>query len=66
MDKLFDPFFTTKGEGVGLGLVNTKSVVERHGGEIKLENAADKGARVIICLPVDKAGETPSLDRDQS
>ncbi|MFT5440222.1 MAG: signal transduction histidine kinase [Alphaproteobacteria bacterium] len=52
IDKLFDPFFTTKGGGVGLGLVNARSVIERHGGRIRLENAPDNGARVIISLPV--------------
>jgi len=49
--KLFDPFFTTKRDGVGLGLVNTKSIVERHGGRIDVEPASGKGTRVIITLP---------------
>jgi signal transduction histidine kinase len=49
--KLFDPFFTTKWDGVGLGLVNTKSIVERHGGRIDVEPASGKGTRVIITLP---------------
>ena len=49
--KLFDPFFTTKRDGVGLGLVNTRSIVERHGGRIDVEPASGKGTRVIITLP---------------
>jgi signal transduction histidine kinase len=51
-DKVFDPFFTTKREGVGLGLVNTKSIVERHGGTIRLLPRIERGTRVVITLPV--------------
>ena len=50
-DKIFDPFYTTKREGVGLGLVNTKSIVERHGGTIRLTARNGKGTRAVITLP---------------
>ena len=38
-DKLFQPFFTTKalGKGTGLGLSISKGVIEKHGGELFLE-----------------------------
>ena len=49
---VFDPFFTTKPDGVGLGLVNAKSVVEQHGGTIALEPSAPHGTRVTITLPL--------------
>ena len=50
-DRLFDPFFTTKRDGVGLGLVNTRSIVERHGGTIELLPAIGRGTRAVITLP---------------
>ena len=49
---VFDPFFTTKPGGVGLGLVNAKSVIEQHGGTIALEPAEPRGTRVTITLPL--------------
>jgi signal transduction histidine kinase len=49
--RLFDPFMSTKREGVGLGLVNTKSIVERHGGTIELLPREPRGTCARITLP---------------
>ena len=52
METVFDPFVSTKPEGVGLGLVNAKAVVEGHGGGITLAPRQPKGTRARITLPV--------------
>jgi nitrogen fixation/metabolism regulation signal transduction histidine kinase len=42
---------STKRDGMGLGLVNAKAVVEGHGGRIVLDNRQPRGACVSITLP---------------
>ena len=54
-DRLFDPFVSTKRDGVGLGLVNAKAVIESHGGTLELNARASKGTRARIVLPVSAA-----------
>jgi two-component system NtrC family sensor kinase len=55
LKKIFDPFFTTKpvGEGTGLGLSVTYSIIERHGGSIKVESCPGRGTTFTVTLPVD-------------
>ncbi|MDD5153170.1 MAG: ATP-binding protein [Desulfovibrionales bacterium] len=52
ISRVFEPFFTTKHKGSGLGLAIVKNIVEGHGGTIRIENEAGKGAMFIIDLPV--------------
>jgi signal transduction histidine kinase len=56
VDRLFNPFVSTKRDGVGLGLVNAKAVVEAHGGTIGLAPRDPRGTRVTISLPIQEGG----------
>ena len=51
-DRLFDPFVSTKRDGVGLGLVNAKAVIESHGGTIELFAAAPRGTCARMTIPM--------------
>ncbi|HZI40333.1 MAG TPA: sensor histidine kinase [Gemmatimonadaceae bacterium] len=48
---LFESFFSTKEGGLGLGLVIVRSIVERHGGRIRVENHPLGGAVSRVQLP---------------
>jgi two-component system nitrogen regulation sensor histidine kinase NtrY len=50
---LFVPFFTTKPAGSGIGLVLSRQIAEAHGGQLTLQNRADKrGCEARLRLPV--------------
>jgi two-component system, NtrC family, sensor kinase len=51
--RAFDMFFTTKPQGTGLGMAIARSVIERHGGELRLESASGQGTTVTVRLPID-------------
>jgi PAS domain S-box-containing protein len=54
---LFEPFFTTKepGEGTGLGLSLSRSIVLEHNGQMSVESEFGRGATFIIELPIIEA-----------
>ena len=52
MDQIFEPYVTTKQKGTGLGLAIVKRIVGEHGGNIRAENRAEGGARIVVSLPL--------------
>lgn len=51
--RLFHEFFTTKDRGYGLGLHIVKTIVERHGGTIKVESKVGEGTTFTLNLPIE-------------
>ena len=58
LDRIFEPFFTTKGDGLGLGLAISRTIVEAHGGRLLVENDPAGGATFRVHLCTDQ-GEKP-------
>jgi len=49
---LFKPFYTTKKKGLGIGLYQCKSIVEAHGGSIKVKSKEGMGTDFTVYLPL--------------
>ncbi|MGO9270527.1 MAG: XrtA/PEP-CTERM system histidine kinase PrsK [Terriglobia bacterium] len=53
-DSLFRPFQSTKKEGLGIGMFQSRMIVEAHGGSIRVESEAGKGSTFRVSLPLKK------------
>ena len=51
---LFRPFQTTKKKGLGIGMFQSKMIVEAHGGRIEVESEVRKGTTFRVLLPMEK------------
>jgi PAS domain S-box-containing protein len=52
LESIFDPFITSKRNGLGIGLTISRTIVERHSGNVWAANNPDRGATFSITLPM--------------
>ena len=51
LDKIFDPYFTTHSGRSGLGLATAYSIVEKHGGALRVHSTLGVGSTFVLDLP---------------
>ena len=61
VSQIFEPFFTTKGQGMGIGLSISRTIVEAHGGRVAAQNNAEGGATVWFTIPVTEVPDDSRL-----
>jgi signal transduction histidine kinase len=57
IDRVFKPFFTTKANGMGMGLVICRSIIEKHDGRIWVSPGVNGGSIFQFELPTKTAGD---------
>jgi len=51
-DSLFRPFQSTKKKGLGIGLFQSRTIVQAHGGRVQVESEPGKGTTFQVSFPV--------------
>ncbi|MGV8985890.1 MAG: ATP-binding protein [Cypionkella sp.] len=58
-DRIFDPFFSTKPDGLGIGLMLSRSMIESQGGRLELGVNGPDGVTIEMTLKKPDAGDPP-------
>ena len=51
-ESLFRPFQSTKKKGLGIGLFQSRAIVQAHGGGMQVESEVGKGTTFLVSFPV--------------
>lgn len=51
-DSLFRPFQSTKAKGLGIGMFQSRMIVEAHGGSIRVDSETGNGSTFWVSLPI--------------
>ena len=51
-DSLFRPFQSTKKKGLGIGLFQSRTIIQAHGGGMQVETELGKGTTFQVSFPV--------------
>jgi signal transduction histidine kinase len=54
-ESLFRPFQSTKKNGLGIGLFQSRAIVQAHGGGMRVQSEPGKGTTFLVSLPARSA-----------
>jgi len=60
-EKIFEPFYSTKQDGVGIGLAISRSIVQAHGGMLRVRDNQPQGVIFSFSLPLQDTLDDPRL-----
>jgi C4-dicarboxylate-specific signal transduction histidine kinase len=60
-EKVFDPFYSTKPNGLGVGLAISRSIVQAHGGALRVRDNQPQGAVFSLTLPLQQARDDAKI-----
>lgn len=51
LERILEPLYSTKARGIGLGLAITRSIIDKHGGQLHVASEPGVGSRFTVRLP---------------
>jgi signal transduction histidine kinase len=51
LERIMEPLYSTKARGIGLGLAITRSIIEKHGGALRVASELGVGSQFTVRLP---------------
>lgn len=51
LERIMEPLYSTKARGIGLGLAITRSIIDKHGGQLQVASDLGVGSRFTVRLP---------------
>jgi two-component system sensor kinase FixL len=50
LERILEPLFTTKVRGMGLGLAICKAILDKNGGQLRIDSQPGEGSRFTVVL----------------
>lgn len=64
LERIMEPLYSTKARGIGLGLAITRSIVEKHSGQLQVASEVGAGSVFTVRLPAAPAGSQRAEDEN--